>query len=126
MGQIQKEVKVDLDKQQRDFLLNQQLKTIQEELGGSPNEQEITELLEKSKTKKWSKEMGESFDKELKKLQRMNPQAAEYSIQLNYLEILVELPWNEYTQDNFDLDRAQKILDEDHYGLEKIKERIIE
>ena len=125
-NQIQKKVKVDLDKQQRDFLLNQQLKTIQEELGGSPNEQEITELLEKSKTKKWSKEMGESFDKELKKLQRMNPQAAEYSIQLNYLEILVELPWNEYTQDNFDLDRAQKILDEDHYGLEKIKERIIE
>jgi ATP-dependent Lon protease len=125
-NQIQKKVKVDLDKQQRDFLLNQQLKTIQEELGGSPNEQEINELIEKSKDKKWSKEIAESFDKELKKLQRMNPQAAEYSIQLNYMEILVELPWNEFTQDNFDLDRAQQILDEDHFGLDKVKERIIE
>lgn len=125
-NQIQKKVKVDLDKQQRDYLLNQQLKTIQEELGGSPNEQEINELKEVASNKKWSKEIAESFAKELKKLQRMNPQAAEYSIQLNYLEILAELPWNEYTQDNFDLDRAQKILDEDHYGMEKIKERIIE
>ncbi len=125
-NQIQKKVKIDLDKQQRDYLLNQQLKTIQEELGGSPNEHEIKELKEKAKTKKWSKEISESFNKELNKLQRINPQAAEYSIQLNYLEILVELPWNEYTQDNFDLDRAQKILDEDHFGLEKIKDRIIE
>lgn len=125
-NQIQKKVKVDLDKQQRDYLLNQQLKTIQEELGGSPNEQEINDLKEKAKTKKWSKEISESFDKEMKKLQRMNPQAAEYSIHLNYMEVLVELPWGEYTQDNFDLDRAQKILDEDHYGLDKIKERIIE
>lgn len=125
-NQIQKKVKVDLDKQQRDYLLNQQLKTIQEELGGSPNEQEIKELKEKAKSKKWSKEIAESFDKEMKKLQRMNPQAAEYSIHLNYMEVLVELPWGEYTQDNFDLNRAQKILDEDHYGLEKIKERIIE
>lgn len=125
-NQIQKKVKIDLDKQQRDYLLNQQLKTIQEELGGSPNEHEIKELKEKAKAKKWSKEISEAFNKELNKLQRINPQAAEYSIQLNYLEILVELPWNEYTQDNFDLDRAQKILDEDHFGLEKVKERIIE
>ena len=125
-NQIQKKVKIDLDKQQRDYLLNQQLKTIQEELGGSPNEHEIKELKEKAKAKLWSKEISESFQKELNKLQRINPQAAEYSIQLNYLEILVELPWNEYTQDNFDLGRAQKILDEDHFGLEKIKERIIE
>lgn len=125
-NQIQKKVKTDLDKQQRDFLLNQQLKTIQEELGGSPNEQEIKDLRDNAKSKKWSKEIADSFEKELKKLQRMNPQAAEYSIQLNYLEILVELPWNEYTQDNFDLDRAQKILDDDHFGLEKVKERIIE
>lgn len=125
-NKIQKKVKVDLDKQQRDYLLNQQLKTIQEELGGSPNEQEINELKESARNKKWGKEIGESFEKELKKLQRMNPQAAEYSIQLNYLEILAELPWNEYTQDNFDLDRAQRILDEDHYGLENVKERIIE
>ncbi|PKP32840.1 MAG: endopeptidase La [Bacteroidetes bacterium HGW-Bacteroidetes-17] len=125
-NQIQKKVKIDLDKQQRDYLLNQQLKTIQDELGGNPNEQEIKELRNKSKGKLWSKETSEAFEKELNKLQRMNPQAAEYSIQLNYLEVLVELPWNEYTQDNFDLDRAQKILDEDHFGLEKIKERIIE
>ena len=125
-NQIQKKVKVDLDKQQRDYLLNQQLKTIQEELGGSPNEQEIKELKSKAKNKLWSKEISDAFNKELSKLQRMNPQAAEYSIQLNYLEIMVELPWNEYTQDNFDLDRAQKILDNDHFGLEKVKERIIE
>jgi ATP-dependent Lon protease len=125
-NQIQDKVKSDLDKQQRDFLLNQQLKTIQEELGGSPHEQEIGELKKKALLKKWSKEVGQAFDREFKKLQRMNPQAAEYSIQMNYLETLVELPWNEYTTDNFDLHRAQEILDEDHYGLEKIKERIIE
>lgn len=123
---IQKKVKVDLDKQQRDYLLNQQLKTIQEELGGSPNEQEINDLKEKALSKKWSKEISNAFHKELIKIQRMNPQAAEYSIHLNYLEVLVELPWGEYTIDNFDLNHAQKILDEDHYGLEKIKERIIE
>lgn len=125
-NQIQDKVKSDLDKQQRDFLLSQQLKTIQEELGGSPNEQEISELKTKAASKKWSGKVAETFEKELKKLQRMNPQAAEYSIQLNYMETLVELPWGEYTKDNFDLKRAQKILDEDHYGLEKIKERIIE
>jgi ATP-dependent Lon protease len=125
-SQIQDKVKTDLDKQQRDFLLNQQLKTIQEELGGSPYEQEINEMKEKAGSKKWSKEVKEVFESELRKLQRMNPQAAEYSIQVNYLEMLVELPWNEYTTDNFDLHNAQKILDEDHYGLEKVKERIIE
>lgn len=125
-NQIQNKVKVDLDKQQRDYFLNQQLKTIQEELGGSPYEQEVKELHEKSLKKKWSKEVAEIFEKELNKLQRMNPQAAEYSIQVNYLETLVDLPWNEYTRDQFDLDNAQKILDEDHFGLEKVKERIIE
>jgi ATP-dependent Lon protease len=125
-NQIQDKVKTDLDKQQRDFLLSQQLKTIQEELGGSPHEQEINELKGKAAKKKWGREIAEAFDKELKKLQRMNPQAAEYSIQMNYLETMVELPWNEYTKDIFDLNRAQKILDHDHYGLEKIKERIIE
>ena len=124
--QIQSKVKVDMDKQQRDYLLNQQLKTIQNELGGSSNEQEILELKENSSKKKWTKEVEAVFKKELTKLQRMNPQAAEYSIQVNYLEMLVELPWNEYTKDNFDLDHAQIILDEDHFGLEKIKERIIE
>ncbi|MBI9039119.1 MAG: endopeptidase La [Bacteroidales bacterium] len=124
--QIQSKVKVDLDKQQRDYLLNQQLKTIQEELGGAPNEQEISEIKKKAKNKKWSKEVGETFMKELKKLQRMNPSAAEHSIQMNYVETLVELPWDQITKGNYSLQRAQKILDQDHYGLEKVKERIIE
>ncbi len=124
--QIQDKVKLDLDKQQRDYLLSQQLKTIQEELGGSPHEQEINDLKTRASKKKWLSKVSEAFDKELKKLQRMNPQAAEYSIQMNYLETMVELPWNEFTKDTFDLKKAQKVLDEDHYGLEKIKERIIE
>jgi ATP-dependent Lon protease len=124
--QIQSKVKIDIDKQQRDYLLNQQLKTIQEELGGNPNALEVSTLKEQAKEKKWSKEVGEMFDKELTKLQRMHPAAAEYSIQVNYLETLVQLPWNEYTADNLDLHHAQTILDEDHYGLEKVKERILE
>jgi ATP-dependent Lon protease len=124
--QIQNKVKIDLDKQQRDYLLNQQLKTIQEELGGNPNAQEISSLREQAKNKLWSKEVADVFEKEMNKLQRMHPAAAEYSIQVNYLETLVQLPWNEYTEDDLDLKHAQKILDEDHYGLEKIKERIIE
>ncbi|MCD4680356.1 MAG: endopeptidase La, partial [Bacteroidales bacterium] len=115
-----------LDKQQRDYLLNQQLKTIQEELGGSPYDQEIAEIKQKAKKKKWSDEVAETFNKEINKLQRMNPAAAEYSIQMNYLDVLVDLPWGLYTADNFDLKRAQNILDEDHFGLEKVKERIIE
>ncbi|MEI6682405.1 MAG: endopeptidase La [Bacteroidota bacterium] len=123
---IQNKVKTDLDKQQRDFLLNQQLKTIQEELGGSPNAQEINSLREQAKDKKWSKEVSDVFEKEMVKLQRMHPMAAEYSIQTNYLETLVQLPWGEYTDDNLDLDHAQQVLDEDHFGLEKVKERIIE
>lgn len=125
-NQIQNRVKNEIDKQQRDYLLHQQLKTIQEELGGSPNQQEINELKEKASRKLWSKQVSEIFNKELAKLQRMNPAAMEYSMQMNYLEVLVELPWDECTKDNFDLKRAQKVLDEDHYGLEKIKERIIE
>ena len=124
--QIQSKVKTDLDKQQREFLLNQQLRTIQEELGGSPNEHDIQDLQEKAKKKKWSKEVQEVFERELKKLERTNPQAAEYGIQLNYLQYLVDLPWMEYTKDNFDLKRAQRILDADHFGLDKVKERIIE
>ena len=124
--QIQSKVRVDMDKQQREYFLNQQLRTIQEELGGTPNEQDINELTEKAKKKKWSDEVAEVFDREIKKLERTNPQAAEYGIQLNYLQYLVDLPWNEYTKDNFDLKRAQKVLDADHFGLEKIKDRIIE
>lgn len=125
-NQIHSKVKVDIDKQQRDYILNQQLKTIQDELGGNPHEQQITELKEKAKDKKWSKQIEDVFKKELNKLQRMNPGAMEYSIQLNYLETMVELPWGYYTSDNFDLNKAAKILDRDHFGLEKIKDRILE
>ena len=124
--QIQNKVKIDMDKQQREYLLNQQLKTIQEELGGTPNEIDIKVLKEKAAKKKWPAEVKETFEKELQKLQRMNPQVAEYGIQHNYLEYIVELPWNEFTKDNFDLKHAQKVLDKDHFGLEKIKDRIIE
>ena len=124
--QIQSKVRVDMDKQQREYYLNQQLRTIQEELGGNPNEQDVKELTEKAAKKKWSKEVSEVFDRELKKLERMHPQAAEYGIQLNYLQYLVDLPWEEYTKDNFDLKRAQRILDADHYGLDKVKDRIVE
>jgi ATP-dependent Lon protease len=123
---IQNKVKTDMDKQQRDFLLNQQLKTIQEELGGNPNLQEINAIREQAKDKKWSKAVSEIFEKEMNKLQRMHPMAAEYSIQTNYLETLVQLPWGEYTADNLDLKHAQEVLDEDHFGLDKVKERIIE
>ncbi len=125
-NQIQSKVKVDIDKQQRDYILNQQLKTIQEELGGNPHEQQIQEMKKKAAKKKWGKQVQAVFDKEISKLQRMNPAAMEYSLQLNYLETLIELPWGEYTSDNFDLSKAQKILDRDHYGLEKIKDRILE
>ncbi len=124
--QIQSKVRVDMDKQQREYYLNQQLRTIQEELGGTPNEQDVKELTEKAAKKKWSKEVAEVFERELKKLERTNPQAAEYGIQLNYLQYLVDLPWEEFTKDNFDLKRAQRILDADHYGLDKVKDRIIE
>jgi len=103
---IQNKVKTDLDKQQRDFLLNQQLKTIQDELGGNPNVQEINALREQARGKKWSKEVEEVFEKEMTKLQRMHPMAAEYSVQTNYLETLVQLPWGEYTPDNLNLNHA--------------------
>jgi len=125
-NQIQNKVKTDLDKQQRDYFLNQQLKTIQEELGGTPNELDIKELKSKALTKKWSDQVKSVFERELTKLQRMNPQAAEYGIQHNYLEYLVDLPWEEFTTDNLDLKHAQKVLDNDHFGLDKVKDRIIE
>lgn len=125
-NQIQDKVKTDIDKQQRDYLLNQQLKTIKEELGEGPAQQETEELKTKAKKKKWGKEIKETFVKELTKLERMNPAAVEYSIQMNYLNVLVDLPWGEYTEDSFDIRKAEEILDQDHYGLEKIKERIIE
>ena len=123
---IQSKVRSDLDQQQREYFLHQQLKTIQEELGGVSYDEEINEMRIKASNKKWSKEINDHFKKELSKLQRMNPQVAEYSIQRNYLDIYLELPWNEYSKDNFDLRRAQKILDRDHFGLKDVKRRIIE
>lgn len=123
---IQSKVKTDMDKQQREYLLQQQMKTIQDELGGSPLEQEVEELKEKARKKNWSKEVEEVFNKELDKLQRLNPAAGEYSVQMNYLNTLLELPWKEYTEDNYDLQRAERILNEDHYGLENVKDRILE
>lgn len=124
-NQIQSKVRTDLDKQQRDYFLNQQLKTIQEELGNS-TDLEFEALQNRGKKKKWKVEVKEHFNKELEKLGRMNPAAPDYSIQMNYLELLLELPWNEFTKDNFDLKRAQRVLDKDHFGLEKVKQRIIE
>ena len=123
---IHSKVREDMDQQQREYYLHQQLKTIQEELGGVSYDEEIEEMRVKSKTKKWPKSVKETFDKELGRLHRMNPQAADYGIQRNYLDLLLELPWQEHTTDKFDLKRAQRILDRDHFGLEKVKERIIE
>jgi len=123
---IQTKVRIDLDQQQKEYFLHQQIKTIQEELGGVSHEQEFEEMRKKAKSKKWDSKIQEHFDKELSKMQRMNPQVAEFSIQRNYLELLLELPWNEYTVDRFDLKNAKKILDKDHYGLEDVKRRVIE
>ncbi len=123
---IQSKVREDMDQQQREYYLHQQMKTIQEELGGVSHDEEIEEMRALATKKKWSEEVAETFEKELGRLQRMNPQVAEYSVQRNYLDLLLELPWEEYSTDLFDLKRAQKILDRDHYGLEKVKKRIIE
>ena len=123
---IQSKVRSDLDKQQREYFLHQQLKTIQEELGVVSYDEEINEMRARSKKKKWNEVVDEHFSKELSKLQRMNPQVAEYSIQRNYLDLYLDLPWNEFSTDNFDLKRAQKILDRDHFGLKEVKKRIIE
>ena len=123
---IQSKVKVDLDRQQREYFLHQQMRQIQDELGENPVQQEIQELKDQAKAKKWKDDVSDTFDKEVQKLERMNPSGAEYSVQLNYCQLLIELPWGEFTKDKFDLKRAQKILDRDHFGLEKVKERIIE
>ncbi len=123
---IQSKVRNDLDQQQREYFLQQQMKTIQEELGGVSYEAEIEEMRTKAKSKNWDEKIRTHFDKELAKMSRMNPQVAEYSIQRNYLELFLDLPWSEFSTDNFDLKRAQKILDRDHYGLEDVKKRIIE
>ncbi len=124
--EIQSKASSDLDQQQRDYYLRQQMKVLQDELGMDNPDREIDELRMKADRKKWPAEVRSHFDKELNKLQRINPMAPEYPVTMNYIELMVDLPWNEYTKDNFDLKRAQKILDGDHFGLEKVKERIIE
>lgn len=123
---IQSKVKESIDEQQRDYFLQQQIRTIQEELGGDPVEKDLDELREKAEKKKWSKEVEEVFYKELAKMERMNPAVAEYSVQLNYLQLMLELPWEECTKDNFDLGHAQKQLDKDHFGMKEVKDRILE
>ena len=123
---IQTRVKSDLDQQQKEFFLHQQMKEIQNQLGENPVQQEINELREKSKSKKWSKEVEKVFSKELDKLERMNPSGAEYGVQINYCQLLIDLPWGEYTSDQFNLNKVQKVLDRDHFGLDKVKERIVE
>lgn len=123
---IQSKVRFDLDQQQREYFLHQQMKTIQEELGGVSHEEEIDEMRQKGLLKKWNEKTKNHFDKELSKMQRMNPQSPDFGIQRNYLELYLELPWNEFSKDNFDLKRAQKILDRDHFGLEDVKKRMIE
>ncbi len=125
-NEIQNKVKKDLDRQQREYFLHQQMRTIQDELGDNPQIQDVRDMEDRAEKKKWTKTVEKLFFKELEKLQRMNPQGAEYTVQLNYLDMLLNLPWGEYTKDNLDLKRAEKILDRDHFGLEKVKERILE
>ena len=123
---IQSKVRFDLDQQQREYFLQQQMKTIQEELGGVSHDAEIEEMRNKAKTKKWEAKTAEHFEKEIYKLQRTNPNSPDFGIQRNYLDLFLELPWNEYSKDKFDLKKAQQILDRDHFGLEDVKKRIIE
>lgn len=125
-NEIQNKVKRDLDRQQREYFLHQQMRTIQDELGDNPQDQDVAEFQERAEAKKWNEKVAKAFYKELDKLQRMNPQGAEYTVQMNFLDVLLDLPWNEYTQDKLDLKRAKKILERDHSGLEKVKERILE
>ena len=125
-NKIQSKVQTDLDKQQREYYLNQQMKAIQEELGGSGSQKEIDEMRKQASKKKWNKEIANAFDKELRKLHRMNPSMSDYAVQRSYIELILDLPWDEVTTDSFDLKQATDILDRDHFGLEKVKERIIE
>lgn len=125
-NEIQNKVKRDLDRQQREYFLHQQMRTIQDELGDNPQDQDVAEFRERATAKKWNETVEKAFYKELDKLQRMNPQGAEYTVQMNFLDVMLDLPWNEYTKDNLDLKRAKKVLERDHAGLEKVKERILE
>jgi len=124
--QIQSKVRVDMDKQQKEYFLQQQIRAIQEELGQDAPDKEIANLRAKGLKKKWSKDIASHFNKELDKLLRINPASPDYSVSLNYAQLLLDLPWNEFTKDNFDLNRAQKVFDKDHYGLEKVKDRVLE
>ena len=125
-NEIQTKVRMDMDRQQREYFLNQQIRTIQDELGDNPQEQDVRDMETRASKMKWDAKMAKLFKKELDKMQRMNPQGAEYTVQLNYLDTLLDLPWNDYSIDNLDLKRAAKILERDHFGLEKVKERILE
>jgi ATP-dependent Lon protease len=125
-NEIQSKVRKDMDRQQREYFLHQQMRTIQDELGDNPQEQDVRELAIRAESKKWDERVSKLFYKELDKLQRMNPQGAEYTVQLNYLDLLLDLPWGEYSTDDLDLKRAEKILERDHYGLESVKKRILE
>jgi ATP-dependent Lon protease len=125
-NEIHSKVKLDMDRQQREYFLNQQMRTIQDELGGNPVENEIAEFRKRATDKKWAKKVEKAFNKELQKLGRMNPQGAEYSVQINYIDLILELPWGDFSKDNFNLKRSAKILDRDHFGLEKVKIRILE
>ncbi len=123
---IQMKTREDLNQQQKEYYLQQQIRTIQEELGGNTQQIEINEFRKKAKEKKWDAKVAEIVEKEISKLERLNPQSPDYSVQYGYIELILDLPWNEYTKDNFNLKNAQKILDRDHFGMEKVKERIIE
>ena len=125
-NKIQSKVQTDLDQQQKEYFLNQQMKAIQEELGGSGSHKEVEEMRKQASKKKWNKDIADAFDKELRKLQRMNPSMSDYAVQRGYIELILDLPWDEVTKDNFDLNKAREILDRDHFGLEQVKERIIE
>jgi ATP-dependent Lon protease len=125
-NEIQSKVKMDIDRQQREYFLNQQMRTIQDELGDNPVQNEINEFEKRAKLKKWNEKVEKAYRKEIAKFSRMNPQGAEYSVQLNYIDMLLELPWNELTNDKFDLKHAEAVLERDHFGLKKVKERILE
>ena len=125
-NEIQTKVRIDMDRQQREYFLQQQMRTIQDELGDNPGEQDVHGMRERGEAKKWDDKIAKLFNKELDKLSRMNPQGAEYTVQMNYLDLMLDLPWSEYSDDNLDLNRARKILERDHYGLDKVKERILE
>ena len=125
-NEIQNKVRKDLDKQQREYFLHQQMRTIQDELGDNPQDQDVREFRERAEKKKWNSDVQKLFFKELDKLQRMNPQGAEYTVQMNYIDTMLDLPWDEFSKDNLDLKRSRKVLEKDHFGLEKVKDRILE